>query len=186
MSSVAPRAVGQVERIDALVNCYRLESIAAGAVEDLDLDVYVRTISDNLTDGFFASQAAALQMIAAGRAGVIVNVTSVAGVVSLPGPGCLLLMHGRGVVAHQSAGHRVGTPWHPRGSRRSGLSEDLLDGLRAVPGASRRVPPGALVDHESLARTVLFVLSDAARSIAGVPVYVDAGWLADGYWEPFL
>src|SRR6266581_3340016 len=71
--------------VDALVNSYRLEPNAAGAVEDLELDHFMRGVSTNLTDTFFASQAAAAQMVLEGRRGCIVNVTSVAGVVGLPG-----------------------------------------------------------------------------------------------------
>jgi NAD(P)-dependent dehydrogenase (short-subunit alcohol dehydrogenase family) len=185
VSVVTPQAVAQVERIDALVNCYRLESDAAGAVEDLDIDTYLRAVSNNLTDAFFASQAAALQMISNGRTGIIVNVTSVAGVVALPGHVAFC----SSMAAVSSLTKVLATEWAPRGIRvaavGAGLSPDLLEGLRELPGASRRVPPGALVDRESLAQTVHFVLSDGGRGIAGVPIYVDAGWLADGYWEPF-
>lgn len=185
VSAMAPPAVGTVGHIDALVNCYRVDSHGAGNVEDLDIETYLKVVSDNLTDAFFASQAAALHMIADGHKGIIVNVTSVAGVVGVPGQAAFC----SSMAALASVTKVLATEWAPRGIRvaavGAGLSAHLLEGLRRLPGASARVPPGALVDHETLARTVHFVLSEGGRGIAGVPVYVDAGWLADGYWEPF-
>jgi NAD(P)-dependent dehydrogenase (short-subunit alcohol dehydrogenase family) len=67
----------------------------------------------------------------------------------------------------------------------AGLTPDLLEGLRELPGSSRRIPDGSVVDPALLAETVRFVLSDAGSGIAGIPVYVDGGWLSDGYWEAF-
>jgi NAD(P)-dependent dehydrogenase (short-subunit alcohol dehydrogenase family) len=172
-------------RVDALVNSYRLEPTTAGAVEDLRLDQFMRGVSTNLTDAFFASQAAAAQMVLEGRRGCIVNVTSVAGVVGLPGQSSFCsAMAGLTVLTRVLA-----TEWAPHGIRvaavGAGLTTDLLAALRTLDGASRRVPPGVVVEPQAVAEAVRFVLSDQASRIAGVPVYVDGGWLSDGYWLPF-
>jgi len=142
-------------------------------------------VTANLTAAFFAGQAAAAQMLAEGRSGCIVNVTSVAGVVALPGHAALCAA----MAALTSVTKVLAAEWGGRGIRvaavGAGLSTELLAGLRPLEGAARRIPAGVLVDHEAVAETVRFVLSDGARQIAGVPVYVDGGWLSDGYWEAF-
>jgi len=170
---------------DALVNSYRLEPAAAGGVESLSLDEYLRSLSTNLTDAFFASQAAAAQMVSEGRPGCIVNVTSVAGVVGLPGQSSFC----SAMAALTGLTKVLATEWAHHGIRvaavGAGLSAELLAGLRPLPGASRRLPPAALVEPHAVAEAVRFVLGDRAGGIAGVPVYVDGGWLSDGYWLPF-
>jgi NAD(P)-dependent dehydrogenase (short-subunit alcohol dehydrogenase family) len=170
---------------DALVNSYRLEPAAAAAVEDLSLDEYLWSVSTNLTDAFFASQAAAAQMVAEGRPGCIVNVTSVAGVVGLAGQSSFC----SSMAALTALTKVLATEWAHHGIRvaavGAGLSTELLAGLRTLGGASRRAPPASVVAPEAVAEAVRFVLGARASGIAGVPVYVDGGWLSDGYWLPF-
>jgi enoyl-[acyl-carrier-protein] reductase (NADH) len=39
------------------------------------------------------------------------------------------------------------------------------------------------VSLDKVAAAVRFLLDDAADGVAGSTLYVDGGWLADGYWE---
>jgi len=171
--------------VDALVNSYRLEPAATGALEDLELDHFMRGVSTNLTDTFFASQAAAAQMVLEGRRGCIVNVTSVAGVVGLPGQSSFC----SGMAALTAVTKVLAAEWAHHGIRvaavAAGLTPELLAGLRTLEGSARRLPPVAVVEPQAVADAVHFVVSDRASRIAGVPVYVDGGWLSDGYWLPF-
>jgi NAD(P)-dependent dehydrogenase (short-subunit alcohol dehydrogenase family) len=178
--------------IDSLVNCYRLDGSPVGPLEDIDADGFMAGMAENLSDAFVAAQAAATRMLAQAcphssdrRRGCIVNVTSVAGVLALPGQATFCAA----MAALSTATKVLATEWAPHGIRvaavGAGLTPELLQGLRGLPGASRRIPAGCVVNLELVAETVKFVLSDAGAGIAGVPVYVDSGWLSDGYWEAF-
>lgn len=74
---VVDRAIGAFGRIDVIVN-----NAAAGTRQqfpDLTGDAFDRVVAVNLRTPFLLCQAAAPRMIAAGRGGRIVNVTSAAG-----------------------------------------------------------------------------------------------------------
>jgi NAD(P)-dependent dehydrogenase (short-subunit alcohol dehydrogenase family) len=77
--------------------------------------------------------------------------------------------------------------WGPRGIRvtavGAGLSATLLAGVLPTGAPARRVPERSVVTPEQVAEAVCFLLADAARGVAGSTLYVDGGWLADGYWE---
>ena len=111
------------------------------------------------------------------------NVTSVAGVVALPGQAAFCAS----MAAVTAMTKVLASEWARYGIRvaavGAGLSDDLVTGVRSLPGMASRVPSGALVTPAAVAEVVRFVLSDRAEGVAGVPVYVDGGWLADGYWE---
>jgi NAD(P)-dependent dehydrogenase (short-subunit alcohol dehydrogenase family) len=172
------------------VICHTLQPDSSGPAESLALDAFLGGISSNLSDAFFDAQAAAAQMLAQaclhstpGNRGCIVTITSVAGVLALPGHATFCsAMAGLDVATRLLAAE-----WGPRGIRvmavGAGLSADVLDGV-LPPGASAwRVPDGSLVRPEQVAQAVCFLLSDAADGVAGSTLYVDGGWLADGYWE---
>ncbi len=77
--------------------------------------------------------------------------------------------------------------WGPRGIRvtavGAGLSTDVLAGVLPAGTSARRVPERAVVTPEQVAEAVCFLLRDGADGVAGSTLYVDGGWLADGYWE---
>ena len=163
--------------IDALVNSYRLP-VTAGLVQDLSLEDYMKAVNVNLTDAFFACQAAALQMISEGTGGTIVNVTSVGGVVALPEQAAFC----SSMAALTAVTKVLATEWAHHGIRLVAVGAGLSSELVAT---ARRLPANALVKAEAVAHAVRFLLSEEASAIAGVPLYVDGGWLSDGYWEAF-
>ena len=172
-----------VPGVDAVVNSYRLAAGVSRPLEDLAVEAFLQGISANLTDAFFTCQAAAAQMVEERRTGCLVNVTSVAGVVAIPGQAAFCA-----AMAALSATTKVlATEWSSYGIRvaavAAGVSSELVAGVRTLPGVGQRVPAGAVVDHEQVAVTVRFVRSEGGSGIAGVPVFVDNGWLSDGYWE---
>ena len=184
---------GQIEHavrdfgcVDALVTCPTVPSGAAA--EALALDAFLAGISSNLSDAFFDAQAAAAQMLAQAcphstpsHRGCIVTITSVAGVLALPGHATFCsAMAGLDVATRLLADE-----WRPSGIRvaavGAGLSPELMAGVLPAGASSRRVPEP--VSEEQIAQAVCFLLSDAANGVAGSTLYVDGGWLADGYWE---
>ncbi|TMC57546.1 MAG: SDR family oxidoreductase, partial [Chloroflexi bacterium] len=57
----------------------------------------------------------------------------------------------------------------------------------ALPGGERlshrRVPAPSLTSAADVAQAVVYLCGDGAKHISGTTLYVDGGWLADGYWE---
>jgi glucose 1-dehydrogenase len=183
-------AVNAFGCLDAFVNCPALQPEQCGPAESLALDAFVSGISANLTDAFFGCQAAAARMLdqACPHAGVnnrgaIINITSVAGVLALPGHAAFCSAMA-GLKAITSV---LAAEWGPRGIRvaavGAGLSEGLIAGVLPAGASARRLPPHALINPEQVAEVVCFLLGNSAHAVAGSTLYVDGGWLADGYWE---
>jgi NAD(P)-dependent dehydrogenase (short-subunit alcohol dehydrogenase family) len=183
-------AVAAFGCLDGFVNCPTLQPELSGPAESLPLEAFIAGISSNLTEAFFGCQAAAAHMLdqvcshaTPSNRGVIVNITSVAGVLALPGQATFCsAMAGLNVATRILAAE-----WGPRGIRvtavGAGLSATLLAGVLPAGASARRVPQRSVVTPEQIAEAVCFLLDDAAGGVAGSTLYVDGGWLADGYWE---
>jgi NAD(P)-dependent dehydrogenase (short-subunit alcohol dehydrogenase family) len=188
-------AVAAFGCLDGFVNCPELQPEACGPAESLGVEGFMAGIASNLTEAFFGCQVSAAHMLdqvcahtTPNHRGAIVNITSVAGVLALPG---------HATFCSAMAGLEVATKilaaeWGSRGIRvtavGAGLSADVLAGVLPAGASSqrvpsRRVPERSVVTPEQVAEAVCFLLSNAAGGVAGSTVYVDGGWLADGYWE---
>ncbi|MSP13695.1 MAG: SDR family oxidoreductase [Chloroflexi bacterium] len=173
-------AIAAYGRLDIMVNMPVIP--AGGAAATLAPHDFMQTISANLSAVMFGSQFAAQQMKNQG-AGCIINLTSVAGVVALPGHAAF----SSAIAGIHAITKVLATEWAPHGIRvvglGAGLTPDLLAGVIDIPGSHRRIPAQYLVDASSIGAAVAYLASDDARAISGTITYIDGGWLADGYWE---
>jgi NAD(P)-dependent dehydrogenase (short-subunit alcohol dehydrogenase family) len=189
-AQLVEQAVRAFGCLDGFVNCHDLQPEMCGSAELLTLETFIAGISSNLSEPFFGCQAAAAQMLdqvcphaTPNNRGDIVNITSVAGVLALPGHATFCsAMAGLDVATRILAAE-----WGPRGIRvtavGAGLSAAVLAGVLPAGASARRVPERSVVTPEQIAEAVCFLLGDAAGGVAGSTLYVDGGWLADGYWE---
>jgi NAD(P)-dependent dehydrogenase (short-subunit alcohol dehydrogenase family) len=200
-SDLVERAIAPFGRLDILVNTHVISP--AVPAEAILLSQFKQDIATNLGAVFFWCQAAAQQMQnqyrlyseprslpQSPRGGVIINISSVGGVVALPGQAAFCAaMAGVNAITKVLA-----TEWQPYGIRvvsvGAGLARETAEKqvLQTVlPGGDssghHRMPAHTLTVDSELARVVTYLASDAARHINGTTVYVDGGWLADGYWE---
>jgi NAD(P)-dependent dehydrogenase (short-subunit alcohol dehydrogenase family) len=174
VSGNVEQAVRDFGCLDAIVICPTQRPEWTAPAESLQLNAFLDCISSILSDAFFDAQAAAAQMLAQDcphatpdKRGCIVSITSVAGVLAVPGNAAFCsAMAGLDVATRVLA-----TEWRPRGIRVAAVGAGLSE---------RRVP---VVRPEQIAEVVSFLLSDAADGVVGSTVWVDGGWLADGYWE---
>jgi NAD(P)-dependent dehydrogenase (short-subunit alcohol dehydrogenase family) len=181
-------------RLDIMVNTS--VTMPAMAAETLPLEQFMQGITLNLNAIFFGCQSAARQMlrqspmITRGDHGAIINISSVAGVVALPGHAAF----SSAMAGVQAMTKILATEWGSQGVRvvgvGAGLSAELAQTLSLrppLPGSDtlshRRIPPGALTTPFDVGQLVAYLAGDDARHITGTTVYVDGGWLADGYWE---
>ena len=147
---------------------------------DLDVDDWRAVVDVNLSGTFVAARAVARRMVAAGRPGAIVTVTSMNGVA--PGPNA-------GAYGATKAGvalltQQMALEWGPLGIRVNAVAPGLIDAGMSEPiyadpeirrRRSERVPMGRLGTGADVAAVVLFLLSPAAAYVNGTEILVDGG-----------
>ena len=179
------RAVGQVVesegRIDVLVNSAGVREI--GDVYTMPTDEWDNVIAVNLSGTFYCCQAAARRMRESGG-GVIVNISSVGGLIGLARrPAYTAAKHGV-IGLTKSLARDLG----PAGIRVNAICPGLIrtplteqyfaeaafeEGLRTV------VPLGRTGLADDVADAALYLASDQSAYVNGVALTVDGGWLAE-------
>lgn len=172
--------LGRFGRIDVLVNNAGMGNpIPAEQVTEADWD---EMMDLNLKGSFFCCQAAGRHMLARGG-GRIINLSSQASVVAIPGEvvycaskGGLNMLtkvlaaewSGRGVTVNAVGPTFVRTP---------GTAERLADPAfyDAVVG---KIPRGRVAEPRDVAGAVLYLASDYADMVTGTLLLVDGGWTA--------
>jgi len=174
------RCVEELGSLDLLVNN---AGIAPGDIpaEDVSLADFERTVDVNLKGTFFVSQAAFEPMRRRGF-GRIVNVSSQAGIVALPGESvycltkagvshltrCLAVEWGRhGILVNAVAPTFVRTP---------GTAAALADDAFRADVEERIAAVHRIGEPDEVAGAVVFLCSPAASLISGETLVIDGGW----------
>ena len=168
-------------RLDVLVNNAGYNKL--GKILDYDEELYDRIVDANLKNVFFCSQIAARKMIAAGKGGSIVNISSQAGVVGAPERGPY--SGAKGGVNNMT--RTMAAEWAEFGIRvnavaptvtRSPLAEGALESSAAFREAVRtkNLLRGDLAEPEEISAPVIFLASEAASMVTGHTLVVDGGW----------
>lgn len=151
-----------------------------GPLLDATVADWRAVVDVNLTGTFVAARAVARRLVAAGRPGAIVAVTSMNGVA--PGPNAGAYGATKAGVARLT--QQMALEWGPHGIRVNAVAPGLIDGGMSVPiyadpeirrRREERVPLGRLGEPADVAAVVLFLLSDAAAYVTGTEVLVDGG-----------
>lgn len=133
----------------------------------------------NLKGACFCAQAVAREMIAAGRPGAIINLTSAAAFRSSP-RGVHYVASKGGVLSMTRAMALELAPHH---IRVNAIAPGLTDTAQPRYGSSeaelaaaaRAIPLGRMAEPEEIARTALFLASEEAGFITGQAVHVNGG-----------
>lgn len=157
-----------------------------GTVVDTDLDAYERVMAINVR-GTFLGMRHGVPALKASGGGAIVNLSSIAALVGLPGraaytaaKGAIDALTRAAAIDHLADGIRINavapgtveTPWI-----------DRIVGQTDDPAAEKqrmreRQPHGRFVQPEEIAAMVAFLASDEAASIVGATMVVDGGMTA--------
>lgn len=184
VDSLVARVLEQHQRIDVLVNS---AGIAEGANETLDqtLEHWQRVIDVNLTGSYLMCQAVARTMRET-HGGVILNLSSIAGVIGLPrrtaysaSKGAVSMM--TRVLASEWASYGIRVNAVAPGYIRTPLTEQLIaEGRIDVEAIIRRSPTGSMGTSDDVAQALAFLASDQAQFITGVVLPVDGAYTAYG------
>ena len=177
----ARRLVGEAERalgpIDVLVNNAAI--FPRAPFLELAEDQWDAVLDTNLKATFVCSQEAARRMVAAGRPGVIINISSGA-----PYRGSMrataYMASKLGIVGLTRG---MARELAPRGIRVNavapGVTNTAMPRLgnteEALAAVAKAIPSGRLAEPDDIADVVVFLATDAARFIVGQLVHVNGG-----------
>lgn len=183
-------AVAALGGLDILVNNAGI--IAPGAFWEVSDETWDKIIRTNLSSVFYGSRAAARHMIAQGRGGVIINLSSIHATLSEPNAGPYTAAKG-GVEAFSRTMATELAPWRIRvnclapGATYSELTTPMYtDAVKAA--LFQRVPMKEIAQPEWIAAGAVFLAADDSRYMTGQVLTLDGGYTMDGslpgaeYW----
>ena len=181
-------AVEAFGAVDILVN----NAGVTHAAEFLDLDEadFDRVLAINLKSMFLCGQAAARRMVAQGKGGAIVNLSSVNAVLAIPNqvPYCVSkggIAQLTKVMALSLASHGIRVNAIGPGTIATEMAKKaVLGSEEAKRKILSRTPMGRLGEPEEIASIAAFLASDDASYVTGQTIYPDGGRLGLNYTVP--
>jgi 3-oxoacyl-[acyl-carrier protein] reductase len=169
-------AVGPVDVVVANAGLSRFGAFLEEEPETLD-----RVLAVNLRGSYFTAQAACRTMVAAGRGGRVVFVSSVVGVQAMAG----LAAYGMTKAGLRMLARSLALELGPHGitvnavAPGATVTERTVQEAKDYPGAWAAVTPsGRAATPADVAAAVAFLCSPAAAQITGQTLVVDGGWTA--------
>jgi NAD(P)-dependent dehydrogenase (short-subunit alcohol dehydrogenase family) len=175
------RAASHFGRLDVLVNNAGAALVGnAEAVSEADYDAQFAL---NVKGAYFASQAAAQVMLAQGK-GCVINVSSQAGFVALPGVSVYCIT--KAAMVHMT--RCLAVEWGRYGIRVNGIAptfiatpgnqEVLADAAFRADVVERIAALHRIGEPREVTGAVVFLASEAASLITGHTLLIDGGWTA--------
>ena len=155
-------------------------------IEEADFD---RVIRVNLKGVFLTGQAAARRMVAEGRGGAIVNMSSVNAVIAIPNQVPYVVAKGgvnqlTKVMALSLAPHGIRVNAIGPGSIQTEILMAVMEDEAARRKILSRTPMGRVGRPEEVASVAVFLASEDASYMTGQTVYPDGGRLPLNYTVP--
>lgn len=172
------QAAAHYGRLDVLVNNAGVEKNAP--FTDVTEEDFDEVLDINLKGVFFAAQAFARHLIAAGRPGRIVNISSVHEEIPFPGYAPYCASKGGVRVLTRDLAVELGRHGITVNAVAPGAIDTQINkGLSADPGKRdallKRIPLARLGRPEDVAAVVAFLASDDAAYVTGATYFVDGG-----------
>ena len=169
-------------RVDVLVNNAGIALLSM--IDTATVSEWKKMIDVNLSSVFYGTQRAVREMRRVGQGGSIINLSSVAGLVGIPG--CTAYSATKGgvrlftkAVAIETARDKIrvnsvhpGVIW--TNMQKLALNDNAANAAAIVAA----IPNGAMGEPIDIANAVLFLASDEARYITGTEITVDGGMTA--------
>jgi NAD(P)-dependent dehydrogenase (short-subunit alcohol dehydrogenase family) len=191
VDAMVAQAAAQLNGLDILVN--NAAVISQGVFWELSDEVWHKLIRTNLSSVFYCSRAAARIMIAQGRGGRIISMSSIHATLSEPQAAPYTAAKGgiealSRTMATELALHKILVNCVAPGATYSELTTPMY--TEAVKQALfQRVPLKEIAQPEWIAAGVVFLASDESRYMTGQVLTIDGGYVMDGslpgaeYWK---
>jgi NAD(P)-dependent dehydrogenase (short-subunit alcohol dehydrogenase family) len=182
VEGLAERVVDEWGGIDVWVNnAARLMVRPLAETTDEDWHGLLR---GNLHGYFYGCRAAARQMLAQRDSGRIVNVTSAAHILAVPGFSAYIAAKGAIVAMTKTLALELAPAGITVNAVAPGAVDTPLNASAYTPDVRRtyeqRIPLGRIGRADEIAEVVLFLASDAARYVTGQELVVDGGLTING------
>ena len=173
--------------IDVLVN----NAAVLDTTEFLDIaeEDWDRIVRVNMKGYFLCAQAAARRIVQQGRGGVIINMSSVNAVVSIPNIAAYVACKGpvnqlTKTMALALADYGIRVNGIGPGTILTDMSRQVMNDEAARRKILSRTPIGRLGDPKEIAAIAVFLASEEASYITGETIYADGGRLGLNYTVP--
>jgi NAD(P)-dependent dehydrogenase (short-subunit alcohol dehydrogenase family) len=173
--------------VDYLVNSAGILQKSAMRPRDFPISAWDDIVRVDQRGTYLACRFFGERMVARGR-GAIVNIASVAGMMSTPlhsytpAKAAVIAMTGTLAAEWGRAQVRVNAV-SPGVTRTPALDAALKRGDRSIATLEKVAPLGRLVEAGEIATAVAFLLSAEAAAVTGVNLPVDCGWLVSDGWH---
>ncbi len=175
------RCVATYGRLDVLVNNAGIALLRP--VADMSLEEYEKQMKVNMTSVFLGTRCA-LAAMRSGGGGSIVNMSSVAGLIGVPGTGAyaaskagIRLFSKTVALEHARDKIRCNTV-HPGVIWTNMQQVAIRDNPAVFDILKQTIPAGRLGEPEEVAQCVLFLASDESSYVTGTELVVDGGLTA--------
>ena len=178
------RTGNELGTVDILVN--NAGGVFASPLLDTSENGWDALYKANLRHVLLCTQRVSRQLVADGRGGSVISVTSIEGARAAPGYAAYAAAKAGVINYTRTAAFELA----PHGIRVNAIAPDITvtEGLLALspngmrPALSQAVPLGRLGDVDEIASAAVFLASDMARYITGQTLHVDGGTQAAGGW----
>ncbi|MGN6306697.1 MAG: SDR family NAD(P)-dependent oxidoreductase [Mesorhizobium sp.] len=187
VDALVAKAVERFGRLDVMVNNAGICPIVPFL--DVTEETYDKVLAVNLRGAFFGTQAAGRQMIAQGKGGVIINMSSINSGLANPNVAPYAISKGgmnqvTGTAAVAFAPHGIRVAGVGPGTIMSEMVAGDFVNSAGHQAIMMRTPMGRYGQPEEIAAVVAFLASDDASYITGETIYPDGGRRVLNYVMP--
>lgn len=171
-------------RIDCLINCAGIADEMKPTLEQ-DIDRWQRVLDVSLRGTYLMTRECG-RLMAGARSGVVINFSSIAGLVGLPGRNAYSAA--KAGIAMMTRG--LASEWGASGIRVNAIAPGYIDtpmveglmsrGRIGTESILKRTPMGRFGETSEISQAVQFLCSPGASYITGVTLSVDGGYVAFG------
>jgi len=179
LKNLMARVKEEFGRLDILVNNAVANPVMADVLhmEEAPFDLIM---SANVKGYYFLSQAAAKMMVEQGTGGAIINIASVGGIFVTPGlgPYCIskaaIIMMTK-CLAVELGSHKIRVNCIAPGIIKTKFSEALWSNEKLMADYMKKMPLGKIGQPEEIARTALYLATEASGFMTGSTLIIDGG-----------
>jgi NAD(P)-dependent dehydrogenase (short-subunit alcohol dehydrogenase family) len=179
LKNLMARVKEEFGRLDILVNNAVANPVMADVLhmEEAPFDLIM---SANVKGYYFLSQAAAKMMVEQGTGGAIINIASVGGIFVTPGlgPYCIskaaIIMMTK-CLAVELGSHKIRVNCIAPGIIKTRFSEALWSNEKLMADYLKKMPLGKIGQPEEIARTALYLATEASGFMTGSTLIIDGG-----------